>query len=193
MEQQTIAERQEEELAKLQQTNADTTAVCCLCESSVPTTFFSFAFCESCNRITRFCNIFHVRGPQARIASYYKWVPFRGNSEQEPVHSVPGRCIVCVKSICTKIQRRGEYQEYCCRRCHYQSKFEVIVGRDEESSDPAEESDEFSRRKLQDSEDFYGRRYWHRDGLGCWCGPTTHQPIGFGSASSTCESTWKQT
>ena len=38
MEQQSIAERQEEELTKLKQINADTTAVCCLCESSVPTT-----------------------------------------------------------------------------------------------------------------------------------------------------------
>ena len=63
--------RESEDSDELQQTNADTTAVCCLCESSVPTTPLSLAFCESCSPITKFCKDFHVRGPQARIAAYY--------------------------------------------------------------------------------------------------------------------------
>ena len=60
-----------EDSDELQQTNADTTAACCFCESSVPTTPLSLAFCESCSPITKFCKDFHVRGPQARIAAYY--------------------------------------------------------------------------------------------------------------------------
>ena len=76
---------------------------------------------------------------------------------------MPGQCIVCVKPNCTRIQRRGEYQEYCCPRCHYQNKFEVFVGRDEESSDPEEESDECSRRESEDSDDF-NVRIWTRAG-----------------------------
>ena len=156
IEQQSIAERQEEELIKLKQTNADTTAVCCLCESSVPTTPLSLAFCESCSPITRFCKTFHVRGPQARIASYYKGVRTPWNFGARTTTEggfMQGLCIVCVKPNCTRIQRRGEYQEYCCPRCHYQNKREVLAG-DEESSDPEEESDECSKRESEDSDDY---------------------------------------
>ena len=168
----------------------------------MPTTPLSFAFCESCSPNTRFCKTYHVRGPQTRIVPYYKGVPrpwYFGIRTRTEGGFIPGQCIVCTRSTSTRIQRgkihirRGEYQEYCCPRCHYQNKLEVLVGRDEESSDPEEESDEFSERKSEDSEDSYDRRYWHRDGLGCWCGPTTHQPIELGSANSPCESTWKQT
>ena len=105
---------------------------------------------------------------------------------------MPGQCIVCVKPICTRIQRRGEYQECCCPSCHYQNKREVLVGRDEETSDPAEESDEFSQKKSEDSDDFYYRQTWLSAGDDGF-GPTTHQPIQFGSANFPCEGTWKQT
>ena len=67
---------------------------------------------------------------------------------------MPGQCIVCVKPTCTRIQRRGEFQKYCCPMCHYKNKLEVLVGRDEESSDPEEESDDCSRRESEDSDDF---------------------------------------
>ena len=71
---------------------------------------------------------------------------------------MPGQCIVCVKPTCTRLQRWEEYQEFCCPRCHYQNKLEVLVGRDEESSDPEEESDDCSGRESEDSDVFIFRK-----------------------------------
>ena len=90
---------------------------------------FSFVFCESCSPITRLCKTFHVRGPQARIASYYKGASTPWNFGARTTTEggfLPGQCIVCVKPTCARIQGREEYQEYCHPRCHYQNKLEVL-------------------------------------------------------------------
>ena len=63
---------------------------------------------------------------------------------------------------------------------------------DEESSDPEEESDEFSERQSEDSDDLYDGQIWH-SGVNDGFGLITHQPIQFGSANFPCEATWKQT
>ena len=52
------------QLTKASHTNEDTTTVCCVCESLVPSTPLTLDFCESCSPITSCCKTLHVRIPQ---------------------------------------------------------------------------------------------------------------------------------
>ena len=101
---------------------------------------------------------------------------------------------MCKTQTCTRIQRRGEFQEHICPRCHYQCKLEALAA-DEESSDPGESDDFPDHYQSEESDDFLNRQTWltaSDDAL------ATHQPIQLGIArqnglSAGNEGTWKQT
>ena len=58
---------------------------------------------------------------------------------------MPGPCTACGNPTCTRIQKREDFHEYCCPRCHYQCKLEALAG-EEDEEEPSDIGDDLEDR-----------------------------------------------